>query len=169
MKKKRPLIIKVLNKILSYSSWTVIPRKPKITNFINIKQIPGFAELSKKVIEDKKTFFRHDRLYVLWQAVRASSVYNLPIAEVGVYKGGSSYFLCSVLKHINSDSYVYIFDTFEGQVEVDKTIDGGHHAVGVFQHPDATYENVVEYLKEFNNKYIYIREISEKQKKILTI
>jgi O-methyltransferase len=127
---------------------------------IDITTIEGFKELSAKVENDGRTLLEPSRRYILWQAVKNCAVYNLPVAEVGVFMGGSAYFLCSILKYLNNKNKVYLFDTFEGHVIVDESIDG-EHKVGRFSHrvhPEyskASYESVCEYLKEFDNKVIY--------------
>ena len=107
--------------------------------------------------KDERTLLEHARLYILWQAVKNCAVYNLPIAEVGVFMGGSAYFLCSILKYLNNKNTVYLFDTFEGHVIVDESIDGEHKVgcLSYLSHPKSAYESVCEYLKEFDNKVIY--------------
>ena len=68
------------------------------------------------------------------------------VAEIGVYKGGSSYILCKN----NPGKMVYSIDTFEGMPESDRTID--HHVQGCFS--DTTHKHVVDLLRIFNNSQV---------------
>jgi hypothetical protein len=114
---------------------------------IDLKRLPGFAEIASRVIEDQTTFLDYDRLYTLWQAVGGIPATNLPIAEIGTYRGGSAKFILLALEHNGYQNSFYIFDTFEGHVLVDSSIDGKHR-VGTFG--DISYDKVKAYLDSPN-------------------
>ena len=110
---------------------------------IDLKKLPGFSEIASRVIEDETTLLNYDRLYTLWQAVVGISSPDLPIAEIGTYRGGSAKFIIQSLAYNGYQNKFYIFDTFEGHVLVDSSIDGKHQ-IGTFG--DTSYEKVKAYL-----------------------
>jgi len=114
---------------------------------IDLKKLPGFSEIASQVIEDQTTLLNYDRLYTLWQAVLGIPSPNLPIAEIGTYRGGSAKFIIQTLEHNEYQNQFYIFDTFEGHVLVDSGIDGKHR-IGTFG--DTSYEKVKAYLDSPN-------------------
>jgi len=79
------------------------------------------------------------------------------VAEVGVYKGGSSYLLCEQ----NPTKKVYSIDTFEGMPETDKTVD----AHNKWDFRDTSLDGVKSLLSPFSNvefiKGVFPRENSE--------
>ena len=119
----------------------------KANRKIDLKSLPGFAEIASRIIEDQTTFLSYDRLYILWQAVVGIPLANLPIAEIGTYRGGSAKFILRALEHHGYQNRFHIFDTFEGHVLVDSSIDGKHR-VGTFG--DISYETVKKYLDSPN-------------------
>ena len=114
---------------------------------IDLKKLQGFSEIASQVMEDQTTMLNYDRLYTLWQAVCHISSPDLPLAEVGTYRGGSAKFIMETLKQNGHENPLYIFDTFEGHVVVDESIDG-EHRVGTFA--DTSYEKVKAYLSSPN-------------------
>lgn len=116
---------------------------------INIIQINEFGKLAKRMIEDKNTFLYYDRLYILWQAIIQASYNNrnCQLTEVGVLRGGSAYFICSVAEKYFPDSKVFIFDTFKKFPDVIPEIDITDRSKKL----DTSYEYVKEYLKPFSN------------------
>jgi hypothetical protein len=89
---------------------------------------------------DGRTLIDKSRLSILSELVKQYS--DLPIAEVGVYKGGSAYLINSITKGL-----VFCIDTFEGMPETDKSIDW--HNKGDFA--DTSYEDVSQFLSKFEN------------------
>jgi O-methyltransferase len=71
------------------------------------------------------------------------------VAEVGVYKGGSSKFIASVLENENKDTKIYSCDTFTGHAVVNEQYDGEHRANQDFS--DVVFSEVVDYLAEYRN------------------
>jgi hypothetical protein len=69
------------------------------------------------------------------------------VAEVGVYKGGSSRFVAEALRLRGREIPFFVCDTFSGHAEVDETIDG-LHKVGE-QFVNVRSEKVRMYLAKF--------------------
>jgi O-methyltransferase len=114
---------------------------------IDLKKLPGFSGIACRVIEDQTTLLNYDRLYTLWQAVCHIPSSDLPLAEIGTYRGGSAKFIMETLKQNGHENPFYVFDTFEGHAFVDESIDGEHH-IGTFA--DTSYEKVKAYLRSTN-------------------
>ena len=85
---------------------------------IDIASLPHFGPLADKVIRSKTTLLRHDRLYTLYQAIMNVDhliAAGASVAEVGVYRGGGSYFMASVIAEVlGHKPTMHCFDTFEG-------------------------------------------------------
>jgi hypothetical protein len=156
LKFKKPLAEKI-NRLLKLARIKYVIVKDTATYYdylwinarrkIDLKKMPGFAEIASQVIEDQTTFLNYDRLFTLWQAVVDIPSTSLPIAEIGAYRGGSAKFIIRALEHHGHQNKFYIFDTFEGHVLVDSGIDGKHR-VGTFG--DTSYEKVKAYLDSPN-------------------
>jgi hypothetical protein len=114
---------------------------------IDLKKLPGFSEIASQVIEAQTTMLNYDRLHTLWQAVLSIPSPDLPLVEIGTYRGGSAKFIIEALKQNRYENQFYVFDTFEGHVLVDESIDGTH-IVGTFG--DTSYEKVKAYLSSPN-------------------
>ena len=114
---------------------------------MDLKIIPDFSDIAAQVIAEKRTFLDYDRLYSFWQAVAGLASSDLPIAEVGAYRGGSAKFILEALKKKNLTNKFHVFDTFEGHAVVDEQVDGPH-AVGQFS--ETSYEEVKAYLEAPN-------------------
>jgi hypothetical protein len=119
----------------------------------DIRSLPGFGPLATKVIRQGRTYLYYDRLFTIFQALtncqRIDSPLNL--VEVGVYQGGTSYFIAAASQTLDlSGTHLYCFDTFEGHsaLDIDESKDPYHRA-GHFD--DTEYERVKKYLGEFRN------------------
>lgn len=75
---------------------------------------PEFFALADPVVEARRTLLGHDRLYVLWQAARNVVAVDGAAAEVGVFRGGSAYFLASIFDSLIGPTPFHVFDTFTG-------------------------------------------------------
>ena len=156
MKFKKPLAIKI-NHFLKFLGikYVIVKDTAIYYNYlwrnarrkIDLKKLPGFSEFASQVIENQTTLLNYDRLYTLWQAVLGISSSDLPIAEIGTYRGGSAKFIIQSLAYNGYQNQFYIFDTFEGHVLVDSSIDGKHR-IGTFG--DTSYEKVKAYLDSPN-------------------
>jgi hypothetical protein len=133
----------------------------------DIRALPEFGALAREVIEHDRTYLYYDRLYTLYQAltnikrlVASSGDGEIGLAEVGVYRGGSSYFIAAVSRALNlSQATLHSFDTFEGHAAQDlkKGVDNYHVAEDAkkkkFQ--STQFEAVQEYLAGFDNVFVY--------------
>ena len=114
---------------------------------IDVRRLMPFGEVAARVIRDDRTYLNVDRLYMLWQAVQAIPPSAHAVAEVGVYRGGSAWFVAEALRLHGRELRFYACDTFQGHVEVDETIDGLHEAG--LQFVEVKVEKVAKYLRRF--------------------
>lgn len=122
---------------------------------IRVQEIDGFKELADKVIADKRSLLNYDRLYILYQAI--ANVRHLAgdtsIAEIGVYRGGGSYFIASVAQQVfGMPARIHSIDTFEGHPD-DIAAEDDSHWPGKFG--DTAFEEVKKYLSVFPNLTVY--------------
>lgn len=125
----------------------------------DIRNLPVFGELATEVIGDKRSSLYYDRLLTIYQIVaRLSSFVTagqaINLAEVGVYKGGTSYFIAALADRLKMQISHYCFDTFEGHAaeDINDEVEVSHKP-GSFA--DTSYESVKEYLGQFKNVNIY--------------
>ena len=94
---------------------------------------PGFARTADEIVEEGRTLLGHDRLGVLWQAVRNSRHLDLPMLKIGAFRGGSARFLGRAWKQLSgSDARLHIIDTFVGHAAEQITGFDPHHQAGRF-------------------------------------
>lgn len=117
----------------------------------DITKYPEFGPLATEVIKEGSTCLYYDRLYTIYQALynALNQMDVLTTAEVGVYKGGTSKFIASVLES-NYDHYC--FDTFEGHDAKDIREVDSHKAS---QFNDTQFEDVRKLLEKYPNVHIY--------------
>ncbi|MEW6083519.1 MAG: TylF/MycF/NovP-related O-methyltransferase [Chloroflexota bacterium] len=137
---------------------------PDIYGHAAFKQIPlneerVFENLAAPVIRSKRSSLYYDRLHVIFQALahlkaQFKAHENLNLVEVGVYKGGTSYFIASVVKHFKLQATHHAFDTFEGHAAQDivSSVDTAH-LPAMFN--DTEFEAVKNYLGEFENVLVF--------------
>ncbi len=121
----------------------------------DIRDDDFFYKTARSVINDKRTLLYYDRLHVIYQSLK--NIYNqcgndqepLNIVEVGVYKGGGSYFIASILKELTDKINIYCVDTFEGHSKKD-LINSNHDVHCPRWFSDTTYESVKSYLEDFD-------------------
>jgi FkbM family methyltransferase len=109
---------------------------------VDLRELPGFSEVARRVMDEGLSGMNYDRLYTLWQAVRGARA-ELPVIEVGAYKGGSARFINETLRHDGRSPRFYVCDTFAGHPRTSE-IDTGHHQAGKFE--DTSAETVAAYL-----------------------
>jgi hypothetical protein len=96
----------------------------------------------------------YDRLYTLYQAVvnaaRLAGSAPAHLLEVGVYKGGGSAFIASLMQALRIEGTLHAFDTFEGHSCEDTRhdLDAGH-ATSAKLFRDTSYEDVRAYLARY--------------------
>jgi hypothetical protein len=119
----------------------------------DIRGLEPFGELARAVIAERTTYLYYDRLYTIYQALE--QVKKLPrdpggvlsCVEVGVFQGGTSYFIASAARSLGLESFrLHAFDTFEGHAAEDirSDQDARHHA-GRFGR--TSFEAVQSYLQ----------------------
>jgi O-methyltransferase len=125
---------------------------------LDLRNIPGFSELARSVIAEGRTGTTYDRLHVLWQAARQAPD-GLPVAEVGVYLGGSAKFICETLRQTGRSPRTYVCDTFSGHAKVDPNLEVAQTQVGLFA--DTSADDVGEYLRDYPNVEIVEGDFTE--------
>ncbi len=127
---------------------------------LDIRTLPVFGETAAEVIAQGRTLLYYDRLYTIYQALTnaqrnfAGAADNLHAAEVGVYKGGGSYFINSILRSLGvENAYLHCFDTFEGHASADVQTADTFQRPGMFE--DTQYESVKQYLQPFPDTRLY--------------
>lgn len=137
---------------MSYVPRHLCPQGHKLFDF---RSEPEFQVLLRVTEAEQRTGLRPNRLFVLWQAVRNSSFLNAPVAEVGVYKGGSAKFIARALKQKGHTREMHLFDTFSGHPDqlVDSHMDGSHHK-GLFTKTDS--HRVAKYMSDFPGSIIHV-------------
>jgi O-methyltransferase len=126
---------------------------------IDIRQQMPFGEVAERVIRDRRTFLNVDRLYTLWQAVESLPPTARAVAEIGVYRGGSAWFVADALRRRGREMPFYVCDTFRGHVEVDEDLDGLHRPGVQFTRVKA--EKVAKYLRGFPFVRVEVGDIRE--------
>jgi len=126
----------------------------KSAKLIDVKETPGFGDLAKAVKGQNRTRLDYDKLYMIYQGIwniRHLADQSVAIAEVGVYKGGGTYFIASAVNRLLAKpSAIHAFDTFDGHAPEDLTpqLDGPHKP-GKFD--DTSFDAVQSYLSCFPN------------------
>jgi len=143
------------------------PAAPKM---INIRSLSQFSPLANKVIEQGRTLLYYDRLYTIYQAIghiiKLPEIRDSNIAEIGVYKGGGSYFIASLLAKLGFDSItLYCIDTFDGHASQDVKKEDPHQWALSFN--DTSLESVKNYLSQFKNVKIVKGRIQEMSQNIV--
>ncbi len=129
-----------------------------------LKSEPDYIEffaVAEQVIESGRTLLDHSRLHFLWQAAANASALDLPILEIGTYRGGAAFFLAEVLRQFgDGEAEVHVFDAFEGHLESRLTEhDAVQHHAGRFG--DTSFADVAEYLEAFDRLSIHAGDVSE--------
>jgi O-methyltransferase len=128
---------------------------------VDIRTLPEFGELARRVIEQGRTLLGYDRLYTIYQSLQAVqrllvAGQSVNFAEVGVFKGGTSRFIALCAASMSLNARLNSFDTFEGHAEVDIKTDADRaeiHTPGAFNETD--FAQVSNYLKDYSNISLY--------------
>lgn len=123
---------------------------------LDIRSLPGFGKLAETVINDGATQLYYDRLYVIYQALAgvkgiADVTGAVSLVEVGVYRGGTSYFIAAAAEQLGlKGATVHGFDTFEGHAveDIRAGVDTCHKA-GTFN--DVDFTAIWRYLEPLGN------------------
>lgn len=109
---------------------------------LDIREEEPFGSLARQAVETGRAMLYYDRLHVLYQALRNVTARlgpdeTLTTMEVGVYKGGGSYFLASVANQLAPGrARHFAVDTFEGHSQQDLASREGWHEPGSFVDTD---------------------------------
>jgi len=156
----KKIIRDLVLRVLYWKGYTLTPLGTG-SKKIKIENITEFYSLAKPILDQKRTTFRQDRLYTLWQGLRQVMDYKGDVAEVGVFQGGSAKFLATILKTNNKeDVTVHLFDTFEGMpdnlIKLDQRNKGGFGQTSL--------KLVKEYLSGFKNVKFYKGMVEEQSR-----
>lgn len=126
---------------------------------IPLTEIPVFSELASQVIRGRRSTLYYDRLHTIFQTLSYLQTQfevseKLNLVEVGVYKGGTSYFIASVAKHFKLRATHHAFDTFEGHAaqDINSFVDTAHLPA---KFSDTEFEAVKTYLSDFENVLVF--------------
>ncbi|MFZ5811827.1 MAG: TylF/MycF/NovP-related O-methyltransferase [Thermodesulfobacteriota bacterium] len=113
----------------------------------DLVSLPVFGELAGQVIRKRLTLLHYDRLHTLHSLIAdlfgPGSRIEGAVAEVGVYKGGSLFFMASLLAALGRDDVpLHGFDSFSGHdaQDIEPSLEP-IHTPGLFG--DTLFENVV--------------------------
>jgi len=112
------------------------------------KDVPVFSGIANEVLSGGRTLLGIDRLYTLYQGI-VSAPPGSNFLEVGMYKGGSTWFMAKALQSIGNGGKLVGVDTFTGHASVVDGLDGEHKAHANFS--DANVDDVRAYLAAFPN------------------
>jgi O-methyltransferase len=111
---------------------------------------PEFLELAR-FISDYTLVFDRDRLWNLWHMAEQAAKGRGDVIEVGVWRGGTAYWLASAFASVGSRRQMHLCDTFAGVPpagERDNFYKGGEHA-------DADRDAVCALMKPFPEALVY--------------
>lgn len=114
----------------------------------------AFLATAQPLIESRRTMLGYDRLFTLWEAARAAAHLALPCAEIGVFRGGSAFFLAQALRMFAGDEReMHVVDTFEGHPVDMITERDSEQQRGKFT--ATSYDDVAGYLSGFKKLHVY--------------
>lgn len=117
-------------------------------SFFPLSSPISFLDLATEVMGSRRTLLGLARLFTLWQAIQNVRGVALPAAEIGVYRGGSTYFLAAALRACTGkEPQLVAIDTFEGHPARSVSDSEPSHKAGHFG--DTSVEDVSRYLSSF--------------------
>jgi O-methyltransferase len=108
------------------------------------KYDPTFLQIVNKVKE--KCYLDDEEKYTIYSSIKSVSNLDGNIAEVGVYKGGSSKIICEM----KNSKKLFLFDTFEG---LPKTTSKDNVQSGWLS--DTSLDKVKEYLSKYDGVFFF--------------
>ncbi len=134
---------------------------------VDIRTLQPFGDLARTVMEDRKTYLNYDRLFTIYQCLNnlpKLDQANLDIAEVGVFKGGGTYFMAGLLEKMGLDDVnIHAVDTFEGHAAVDISSTSDNTKVHNDQKfSETSFEAVKAYLSKFSKVKVYKGRIQDR-------
>jgi O-methyltransferase len=113
------------------------------------RDLEGFYAIADKVISDGRTMMRYERLFTIWQALANTRDLDGAMAEIGVWRGGTSYLISAGRRRFaGKDAPMVLVDTFKGHPgdTIDPEADPGQRAGGF---AGTSVERVKAYLADF--------------------
>jgi hypothetical protein len=134
---------------------------------IDIRELPRFGALAKETIDGGSSYLYYDRLFTLYTALenvarRASGPTHM--AEVGVFRGGTSVFLARASQALGLECALHCVDTFEGHAPEDLGAFDTEHKAGHFA--ETSYERVKALLAPFPFVHVYKGRIQDESAKL---
>lgn len=135
---------------------------------VDVRRLEPFGPLAATVIAQGRTRLYYDRLYTLYQALahvarQAGPETEVHLAEAGVYRGGTSYFIAAAARALGlAAAHLHGFDTFTGHAAAD--IRPGRdrpevHRAGTFG--DTSVEAVRRYLEPLGRVHLHVGRLQE--------
>jgi O-methyltransferase len=140
-----PTLEDVVKRIFNVVGLEVRKRK---RNLLKLSDDVGDFQLLFKKIR-AYTLVGQDRCFMLYQLAEYANAKEGEMAEVGVYKGGTSKLISKVAAR--AAKTIHIFDTFSGMPLTDMTKD--RHEEGDFS--DTSLDSVKKYLEDCSNVRFY--------------
>jgi cephalosporin hydroxylase len=117
-----------------------------------------FFALADAVVQERRTLLKHERLYVLWQAVHNVAAVGGAAVEIGAYQGGSAFFIASTfIRAVGDEVPMHVFDTFRGHPAQSMTEHDPFQIPGDFS--KTSYERVRTYLARFQRLRVHQGDI----------
>lgn len=105
-------------------------------------------DLIKRVKEETEMLLADQEAYLIYITAKKTEKIEGDIAEVGVYRGGST----KIIREATTKRSLYVFDTFDGLPELSTEDDRRQFQKGDYS---ASLESVKKYLKNYSNIYFY--------------
>ncbi len=122
--------------------------------------LADFLTLSGEVLAEGRTLLRRDRLHTLWQALLNTRHLNLPVVEIGSFRGGSAKFLAAAMEKLHATpAPFHAIDTFAGHpAEVLDPAIEANHSPGLFG--NTSFDEVKAYLAPHKAATVHQGEFS---------
>lgn len=135
---------------------------------VDVRRVAPFGTLAETVIRHGRTRLHYDRLYTLYQALQhvarqTPAGTTAHLAEAGVYRGGTSYFIGATARALGLEAaHLHCFDTFAGHAAVDLRADRDRldkHDPATFSRTSA--EAVGRYLADLERVSLHVGRLQD--------
>ena len=134
---------------------------------LDVRQVAPFGGLANTVIHQRRTRLHYDRLYTIYQGLRhvagRAGPGEVHLAEAGVFRGGTSYFIAATARALGlTSAHLHCFDTFSGHAAEDirAGLDRADvHAPGTFG--DTSASAVRQYLAAFDKVHLHVGRLQD--------
>jgi hypothetical protein len=127
-----------------------------------LPDLPEFGPLAAEALRTGRCLLYYDRLFTLYNALKNLQRRNhekVGIIEVGVFRGGTSYFLANAIQQLALDATFHACDTFTGHAEADVRDDYDHHLPALFG--DSSADAVGQLLAPFPHASVHVGRVQE--------